>query len=85
MKKYQLFSGESKESASGIGGIIMIDDTFLAIVHPPFAPHSISKKRYFVNFENLSGKLTEILEYAEVKIPPFDLMIEPCVYIVKFE
>ena len=65
MRKFQLFCGPSKEQALGVGGIVLLDGTSLAIPSVPLDSYNRQTKRYFVNFEHLSGKLTEIVEFDE--------------------
>ncbi len=85
MKKYQLFAGQTKETASGIGGIILLDNTNLAIPSVPLDT-SIGHTRYFVNFENLKSRLREIVEFHIVEdIAPYSLPLPPYVYHVSIE
>lgn len=83
MKTYQLFFGESKEAAAGIGGIVMTDDMSLGIASPPLDECIKQRKKCFVNLENLQGKLTEIVEFEMVFLPPFHHQIPPYVYRIK--
>ena len=83
MKTYQLFFGESKESASGVGGIVVTDDMSLGIASPSLDECRRQNKKCFVNLENLKGKLTEIVEFEMVALPPFHHQIPPYVYQIR--
>ena len=62
-----------------------MDGTSLAIPSIPLDAYNKQTKRYFVNFENLKGRLTEIVEFREESIAPFGHPIPPYVYEIRLE